>query len=58
MSAFLRRKKGEAQAVTARPALDNWTGSVRLTRGIAEEMIGEVADWRTLIGGKGLSLPV
>jgi len=38
--------------------IEGWEDSVRATSRLAEEMLGEVTDWRVVIEGKGLSLPI
>lgn len=54
MVQFFEAKKAEIDA----SGEADWEESVRITREIAGEMLGELIDWRTLIAGKGLSLPV
>lgn len=54
MVQFFEAKKAEIDASEGA----DWEESVRITREIAGEMLGELIDWRTLIAGKGLSLPV
>jgi hypothetical protein len=58
MLRFLEARKEALIALeSAKPAAD-WEATSLVTRKIAHEMLGEVIDWRTLIAGKGLSLPV
>ncbi len=54
MVRFFEAKKAEIDA----SGEADWEESLRITREIAGEMLGELIDWRTLIAGKGLSLPV
>ncbi|HWL52174.1 MAG TPA: hypothetical protein VNQ90_07055 [Chthoniobacteraceae bacterium] len=54
MVQFFEAKKSELDACEEA----DWEETLRLTREIAGEMLGELIDWRTLIAGKGLSLPV
>jgi len=54
MVQFFETKKKELDACEEA----DWEETLRITREIAGEMLGELIDWRTLIAGKGLSLPV
>jgi len=53
MSDFLRKMRNR---LTASPPRERWKDSVRYTTAIAEEMLGEVTAWRTVINEKGLSV--
>lgn len=54
MAAYL--KSVQERLETFPPA--RWEDAVAVTGQLATQMTGEVADWRTLIGGKGLTTPV